>query len=112
MRPNPTDDTTRLVFAALVGLKAIYRSGYHYKKTGVMLMGLQAKGTIQATLFDEPVDQARSDSLMNVMDAINRKMEQGSLTIAASGINQRWAMRRERKSPNYTTDWDELPVAG
>jgi DNA polymerase V len=49
--------------------------------------------------------------MMWIMDAINRKMGQGSVTIAASGIRQRWAMRRERKSPNYTTEWDELPVA-
>ena len=108
---QPTDDTLKLVNAALQGLRKIYRSGYYYKKTGVMLMGLQPKGSIQPTLFDDPVEQGRSDSLMNVMDAINHKMGQGSVSIAASGIKQRWAMRRESKSPNYTTDWDELPVA-
>ena len=106
-----TDDTTKLVNASLKGLKAIYRSGYGYKKSGVLLMGLQSKGTVQATLFDDPVEQARSESMMRVMDAINRKMGQGSMTIAASGVKQRWAMRRERKSPNYTTEWDELPIA-
>lgn len=108
---QPTDDTTKLVHASLQGLRAIYRSGYGYKKSGVLLMGLQPKETIQATLFDDPVEQARSDSMMRVMDAINRKMGQGSVTVAASGIRQRWAMRRERKSPSYTTEWDELPVA-
>lgn len=109
---QPTADTTKLVHASLQGLKAIYRSGFGYKKSGVLLMGLQPKETIQVTLFDDPVEQARSDSMMRVMDAINRKMGQGSLTVAASGIRQRWAMRRERKSPSYTTDWGELPVAG
>jgi DNA polymerase V len=106
-----SDDTTKLVKAALVGLKAIYRTGYRYKKTGVLLMGLQEKGTVQATLFDDTAKQAKSASMMSVMDAINRKMGSGSMTIAASGIQHRWAMRRERKTPNYTTDWDELPVA-
>lgn len=107
---QPSDDTTKLVNAAIAGLKAIYRSGYQYKKTGVMLMGLQPKGSIQPTLFDDPVEQAKSDSLMSVMDAINHKMGQGSLTIAASGLGHGWAMRREKMSPNYTTDWAELPV--
>jgi len=106
-----TDDTTKLVHAALSGLKAIYRSGYHYKKSGVLLMGLQPKETIQATLFDDPVEQARSDSMMSVMDAINRKMGQGSVTLLATGTRQRWAMRRELKSPSYTTEWNDLPVA-
>ena len=109
---QPSDDTMKLVRAAVMGLKAIYRTGYRYKKTGVLLMGLQGKGTVQATLFDDPIKQAKSDARMSVMDAINRKMGQGSMTIAASGIQHRWAMRRERKTPNYTTDWNELPVAG
>lgn len=107
----PTDDTTKLVHAALIGLKAIYKSGYYYKKSGVMLMELQPKDTLQPTLFDDPVSQAKSDGLMNVMDAINRKMGKGSLTLAASGIRQRWAMRREQKSPDYTSNWEELPEA-
>jgi len=68
--------------------------------------------SIQPTLFDDTDKQAKSDGLMTVMDEINRKMGQGSLTIAASGLGHGWAMRRERMSPNYTTDWDELPVAG
>jgi DNA polymerase V len=106
-----SDDTTKLVNAAISGLKAIFRTGYEYKKTGVMLMGLQPKEAIQPTLFDDPVEQKKSDSLMHVMDAINHKMGQGSVGIAASGIRQRWATRRESKSPNYTTDWNELPVA-
>lgn len=109
---QPTDDTARLIKAARMGLKGIYRNGYRYKKSGVLLMGLQPTGSVQATLFDEPEMQIRSDNRMRVMDAINRKMGQGSLTLAASGIRQRWAMRRERKSPNYTTDWNEIPSAG
>jgi DNA polymerase V len=107
-----SDDTTMLVAAALFGLKAIYRSGFSYKKTGVMLLGLQAKETLQPTLFDDPACQAKSASRMRVLDAINRKMGSGCMTIAASGIRQRWTMQRRSKSPNYTTDWNELPVAG
>jgi len=108
---KPTDDTMKLVSAALSGLKAIYRPGYRYKKSGVLLMGLHPKASEQATLFDDPAEQAKSVQLMQVMDAINRKMGKGSLTVAASGIQKRWSMRREQKSPNYTTEWDELPVA-
>lgn len=109
---KPTDDTTKLVYSSLKGLNQIYRSGYGYKKSGVLLMGLQPKATLQATLFDDPIEQAKSDSMMRVLDAINCKWGKGSITIASSGIKQRWSMRRERKSPSYTTDWGELPVAG
>lgn len=85
---------------------------YKYKKSGVLLMGLQGRETVQASLFDDPAKQAKSAGMMHVMDGINRRLGKGSLAIAASGISQRWAMRRERKSPDYTTDWDELRVAG
>jgi DNA polymerase V len=109
--PRPSDDTTKLIHASLQGLKQIYRDGYGYKKSGVLLMGLQPKGSMQQTLFDDPVEQAKSDSMMSIMDAINRKMGKGSVAVASSGIRPKWAMRRERKSPSYTTEWRDLPQA-
>lgn len=108
---HPTDNTTKIVGTALAGLKQIYRPGFQYKKTGVLLMGLHPKETMQGSLFGEPLNHAKSDILMQVMDAINQKMGKGSVTVAASGVRQRWAMRREQMSPNYTTDWNELPEA-
>lgn len=109
---QPSDDTMVLVAAALDGLSKIYRTGYHFKKSGVMLLGLQGKKTIQATLFDDPEKQAKSASMMSTMDAINRKFGKGCVTLAASGIQQRWAMRRGSHSKNYTTDLNELMIAG
>ncbi|MDP1638795.1 MAG: Y-family DNA polymerase [Candidatus Nitrotoga sp.] len=106
---QPSDDTMELIDAAIKGLKEIYRSGFHYKKSGVLLMGLQSKGSIQATLFDDTDKQAKSVNMMRTLDAINKKIGKGSVTLAASGLKHRWAMRRERQSPNYTTDWFELP---
>lgn len=108
---EPTGDTKKLVNAAVQGLGVVFRNGYGYKKSGVLLMGLQPNYAVQASLFDDVVGQEKSDSLMRVMDSINRRMGKGSVTIAASGTHRRWAMRRDNKSPNYTTDWNELPVA-
>lgn len=108
---RPTDDTTILVNAAIAGLKVIYRPGYRYKKSGVLLMELQNKDTIQPDFFDDESHQSRSGSRMKVMDAINRKMGSGSLTVASMGIKKRWAMRRDNKSPSYTTEWEDLITA-
>ena len=74
-------------------------------------MGLHEKATAQRTLFDDPEEQSRSDKMMCVMDAINRSMGRDSVTIGAAGTKQRWATRREQKSPSYTSDWDELMEA-
>ena len=108
---QPSDDTNKLIKASWHGLRQIDRPGYRYKKTGVLLMALQPKLSVQPTLFDEPEEQVKTDHLMQIMDRINQKMGKGTLTIAASGTNKRWAMRRESKSPNYTTEWSELPEA-
>ncbi len=108
-----SDDTAMLVKAALFGLKHIYLPGYQYKKSGVMLMGLQPKGVTQGNLFDEiPISDEKSDSRMKVIDSINRKMGKDTIAFAGSGTRRSWAMRRERMSPNYTTRWDELVRAG
>lgn len=109
---QPTDDTAKLVQAALQGLQQIYRPGFQYKKSGVLLMGLHPKGIQQASLFDDVEEDTRASQRMQVMDAINRRMGKDTITLAASGVQRRWAMRRERMSPNYTTSWDELPRAG
>ena len=99
---TPTDDTTVLVKAALNGLKQIYRGGFKYKKSGVLLMALQPKDSIQRSLFDDTKKQTKSNNLMSVMDAINQKIGKGSLTIAASGLGHGWSMRRLR-CPTYAT---------
>ncbi|GAB1232383.1 Y-family DNA polymerase [Ferrigenium sp. UT4] len=113
---RPSADTAKIVSAAMAGLKQVFKPGFRYKKSGVLLMGLQGKDTVQPDLFDQPMDQpmdqAKSEARMKIMDQINQKMGKGSVTIAAVGVGQRWAMRRERKSPGYTSEWEELPIAG
>jgi DNA polymerase V len=74
-----------------------------------MLMGLEAKENLPGTLFDDPAAEARSARLMRVMDTINGRMGQDTLQLASSGIEKTWRMRRGMKSPNYTTDWVEIP---
>lgn len=70
---QPTDDTGKLVQAALQGLHQIYRLGFQYKKSGVLLMGLHPKGVQQVSLFDDVEEDTRASQRMQVMDAINRR---------------------------------------
>jgi DNA polymerase V len=107
---KPTDDTMHLTGAALKGLAVIYRDGFRYKKAGILLMGLEDKDALQATLFDDLLAEAKSARLMLAMDAINARMGSDTVSSAAAGIHKRWRMRRERKSPDYTTDWKALPL--
>ncbi|TVO53072.1 Y-family DNA polymerase [Denitromonas halophila] len=106
----PSDDTLALTAAALHGLRSIYRPGFRYKKTGIMLTLLSDKGVQQGSLFDAPVEHARSAAVMSAMDQVNRLYGRGMLRTGASGTQQRWSMRSENRSPRFTTRWDELPV--
>lgn len=81
------------------------------KKCGVMLMELTVKAQRQETLFDDVAARDRAAKTMAVMDSINRVWGRGTLRSGAAGNSKRWAMRSENRSPRYTTQWDELPVA-
>ena len=65
---------------------------------------------MSATLFDDVEAESKSSNLMQVIDTINARMGKGTVGSAAAGIRKPWKMRRERKSPSYTTNWEELPV--
>ena len=108
--PVVTDSTADLIRCALRGIRSIYRDGYCYKKAGVMLTGLVPASLIQFDLFDDQ-DRRRSKRLMAALDAINDRWGAGTLQYASSGLTKAWQTQCHRRSPAYTTDWDELPVA-
>ncbi|MDE2118237.1 MAG: Y-family DNA polymerase [Betaproteobacteria bacterium] len=108
--PDPTDDTRLLCHAALSGLRQIYRSGYAYQKTGVMLTGIIAAAARPRTLFDDVQAQQKSRSLMATLDHINRSMGSGTVQLLGEGVRKGWAMRRGNVSRRYTTEWDEVAV--
>ena len=105
-----TDDTRRIVRAALWGLRRIYRPGLAYQKAGIMLVELSPWGQKQAGLFPVAMgqDESRSKRLMSTLDRINQRMGNGTIRLASDGIEQNWKMKAGRKSPCYTTRWDEI----
>ena len=107
----PTSDSRTLVGAALAGLKRIFRPGFAYAKSGIMLMNLIPEDRRELTLFDDPVQLGRSNALMSVMDRINRNFGKGAVRLFGEGADQRWKMRTGNRSPNYTTRISDLVVA-
>ena len=109
----PTADTTRLLRAARVGLRHIYRQGYQYKRAGIVLLDLAPEGAVTGDLFATlgAETTARRERLMVVMDGINSRWGRGTMRYLAEGLAQPWQMKRQRMSPRYTTSWAELPVA-
>jgi DNA polymerase V len=49
--------------------------------------------------------------LMRAMDQVNQRYGRGTLQLASAGApttRKLWAMRQERMTPAYTTDWVNL----
>jgi DNA polymerase V len=106
---QPTGCTSTLIRSACQVLDRLYRPNYQYQKAGVMLTGLVPRRQCQQNLFLPPVDERAG--LMAAMDRINTRWGRNTLQFAAAGLAKPWTMRQYRKSPAYTTNWGELPVA-
>jgi len=113
----PSSDTREIATAAVSALRHIYRPQHAYKKAGVMLHHLLKRSHVQPHLFDLR-DPARAHRLLLVLDRINHDHGRGTIRIGAAapfelmpGRTVAWKGRCERRSPRYTTRWEELPVA-
>jgi DNA polymerase V len=111
---RPTSDTGALVAAAHAGLGAIFLPGYKLAKAGVMLMDL-APDTFQQDELDFEQDEVPDRSaLMATLDGINRKYGRGTVLMASAGLEgdaRVWSMKQERRTPAYTTRWEDMPIA-
>ena len=112
---RPTADTATLVTAALAGLRGIYRPGFNYAKAGVMLMDLQADTVHQSKLVFDDVEEIRDRSpLMATLDGLNQRFGRGTVLMASAGFageRRAWVMKQERRTPAYTTCWDDMAIA-
>ena len=112
---RPTADTATLVTAALSGLKGIYRPGFSSAKACVMLMDLQADTVHQSELaFDEQEEIRDRSPLMATRDGLNQRFGRGTVLMASAGLageRRAWVMKQERRTPAYTTCWDDMAIA-
>ena len=103
--PFSTNDSIKIVKKALEGIRKIYRSGYRYKKVGIILYEFSKASEIRGLL---DIDRVQSDSMMRTIDQINYRYGGSAIKLASEGIKKKWFMKREKVSPCYTTRFDEL----
>ncbi len=78
---------------------------------------------ILTDLFDDSVNRWKLDlegdqpndmgKLILDFDGINRRFGRGTVKMASAGagaINRVWTVKQERRTPRYTTRWEEIPV--
>ena len=51
--------------------------------------------------------------LMGAMDRLNGRYGKGTVAMGSAGLGGErrvWTMRQERRTPAYTTTWDDMPI--
>ena len=102
----PTNSTIVLNHYAQIGLKAIFKEGYHYKKAGVIVMGLTPNSETQLSLFN--TSNPKHQPLMSVIDKLNQSYGTNKIKFATQSLGRQWKMKQEKLSPSYTTKIKEI----
>ena len=84
-----------------------------------MLLDLHSAKLRQGELDLEPQEaqDCTRERLMGVLDELNQRYGRGAVKLACAGVEATgertsWAMRQERRSPAYTTSWNDMLEVG
>ena len=102
----PTNSTIELNHYAQIGLKAIFKEGFHYKKAGVIVMGLTPNNETQLSLFN--ISNPKHQPLMSVIDKMNKSYGTNKVKFATQSVGRQWRMKQEKLSPCFTTRINEI----
>ena len=110
---TPTDSTMVIIKAANKCLRLLFRTGYHYKRAGVVVMGITPRRPLQLNIFGESPEQREKTAKLNrAVDRINRVNGPETVIMAAQqypgGKNFSDVIKHDFKSPNPTTRWSDI----
>lgn len=114
-----TSSTIDIVEAAHEVLERIYIQGYHYKKAGVIVMGIGPNAPQQLDLFDYNAEQfEKMKRLDAVMDRINKVNGSETVILASQQYRSKDgkgkaevfanAIKHDFRSKNPTTRWSDI----
>jgi DNA polymerase V len=116
---TPSSSTVTIVKAANEVHQKLYRQGYHYKKAGVIVMGIGPNSPIQQDLFDTNAEQfEKMKRLDAVIDRINKVNGTETIVLGSQQYTQKDgkgkanvfanAIKHDFKSKNPTTRWSDI----
>ena len=108
--PIKTNDSIELVRQALIALRYIYREGYKYQKTGIILSKLNDINIYKKNLFSSINSEEKRKKLMKAIDYTNIKYGRQALSIAQAGLKKKWNIKKQHSSKIDTACFDFLPV--
>lgn len=103
--PYETNSSLVITKAVMTGLKRIYKEGYHYKKAGIIVMGLTPDTQKQLTFFYN--EDPRHKALMQTIDKLNRNCFD-QVKLGAQDLKKVWKMQQNHLSRRYSTRLNEV----
>lgn len=104
--PTPTKDLFELQAYTIAGVKTIFKPGFFYKKSGVMLSELIGEDNHQGDLFYRGNGGAATGALISV----NSKFKSGTIRTAVTGFGPKpWRMRRGKITASPLHSWKDIP---
>jgi DNA polymerase V len=102
-----TNVTTELQEVAFRALDKIFEHGLWYKKAGVYLSDLRPAENLPQRLWENDRHE-RMRALMSRIDCVNHRFGRESVKCGIFKSDGRWQTKLTRRSPRFTTRWDEL----
>ena len=105
---TPTSDQRVAVTSAVAAMKEIFRSGFGYKKAGVVATRILADDDVVPSLFEDSQAIEKEHKITEALDAINGSFGKGTVKFAVQGSGCFFSSS-ENQSPHYTTLWSDIP---
>ena len=116
---TPSSSTETIVKYALDCVEKIFRVGFHYKKAGVIVMGISSEDCIQQDLFDIDAERFQNMKRLNdIVDRINRVNGEETIVLAAQQYPDKDengkaevfanAIKHDFRSKSPTTRWSDI----
>ena len=103
-----SSDTRDILQMAERILRHLYNPDFAYHKVGIMLLDLIPDMIQQDDLYT--VRRENSEPLMGAVDSLNQRFGQHSIYFASQSKTPRWRMKQNHCSPQFTTNWQHIPL--
>ena len=105
---TPTSDQRTIITNAVQATCRLFRSGYGYKKAGVIATDIMDQDDMVQSMFDDTEAIEKERLITSTLDAINRTYGEGAIRLAVQGSGH-IKTTSEKQSPHYTTRWSDIP---
>ena len=111
--PGPSADSGNIASRLIESVLDSFHMGKNYHRANVTLYDLIDERYLQSDIFGQfDLKSATvTQSKLQAIDNLNKRYGKRTLHFAAEDLSSTWQPKHDLRSPRYTSDWQELPIA-